>query len=266
MSLTTPDRTTGTALVMESIDKQFGGRDAPRVLDNVSLTASKGEFVSIVGPSGCGKTTLLRIIQGLDKPTAGSVTRGDATDQVGRMSYVFQRPTLLPWYDVRTNVALGPTMKAGREIYTNKSDRQEAVDALLELTGLSAYADYYPHQISGGMQQRVNVARALAVKPHVLLLDEPFSALDALTRERLQVDIATILSTLGTTAVLVTHDIRESVFMSDRVVVMGADPGHVRDTVVVDVDEARPRSAAFQHSSELATIERRIWTMLHTKS
>jgi NitT/TauT family transport system ATP-binding protein len=166
------------ALVIDAVTKSFGA-EVPPVLDKVSLQVRSGEFVAIVGPSGCGKTTLLRIIQGLETASSGAVT---STTGVGArrptMSFVFQRASLLPWYTVRKNVAFGVTLAAGKSIYASKAAKEAAVDELLELTGLSRYAQYYPAQISGGMQQRANVARALAVRPDVLLLDEPFSALD----------------------------------------------------------------------------------------
>ncbi|MDL5159673.1 ABC transporter ATP-binding protein [Actinomycetospora termitidis] len=249
------------ALVINGVDKTFGATDRPAVLQDVSLQLARGEFLAVVGPSGCGKTTLLRIIQGLETATSGTVELPSTTGAAPRLSYVFQRSSLLPWFSVRKNVAFGISLKAGRDVHGSKVARDRAVDELLELTGLSPYADYLPNQISGGMQQRVNVARALAVRPDVLLLDEPFSALDALTRERLQVDICAILENLGTTAVLVTHDIREAVFMADRVAIMSAHPGTVRQ--IVEIDEPRPRTVAFQHSPELAEVERSIWRRLH---
>lgn len=247
------------ALSIRGINKTFMA-DSP-VLSDVSLDVNHGEFVAIVGPSGCGKTTLLRIIQGLETATSGQVLTNSPKGGTPRMSYVFQRASLLPWYSVRDNVAFGVTLNSGKDIYASKSDRDQAIDELLELTGLTKYAGFYPHQISGGMQQRVNVARALAVRPDVLLLDEPFSALDALTREKLQIDVAEILSQLGTTGILVTHDIREAVFLSGRIVVLAAHPGRVREIVQIPFD--RPRTAEFQHSADLVKLERHIWQMLH---
>ncbi|QIK74730.1 ABC transporter ATP-binding protein [Nocardioides piscis] len=248
------------ALVIDNVDKVFDPAKQA-VLKSVSLSVQAGEFLAIVGPSGCGKTTLLRIIQGLDTATSGQVSLPTQSGKSPRLSYVFQRSSLLPWYTVRKNVAFGLSLRSGRDIYDSRSARDRAVDELLELTGLSQYADYLPSQISGGMQQRANVARALAVRPDVLLLDEPFSALDALTRERLQIDVASILSSIRTTAVLVTHDIRESVFMADRVAIMSAHPGMVKQ--IVDIDQPRPRTEEFQHSPQLAEIERFIWGCLH---
>lgn len=249
------------ALTIDSVTKSFGVGSTP-VLEGVNLAVGQGDFIAVVGPSGCGKTTLLRIIQGLETATSGDVTTAEHEGGTApRMSYVFQRASLLPWYSVRQNVSFGVTLTAGKHIYPTKARRDAAIDELLELTGLTRYAEYLPSQISGGMQQRVNLARALAVRPDVLLLDEPFSALDALTREKLQIDVAQILSALGTTAVLVTHDIREAVFLSDRVAIMAAHPGRIRE--FVEVDAARPRTVEFQHSTELAEWERDIWHKLH---
>jgi NitT/TauT family transport system ATP-binding protein len=253
--------TTDLAVHIDRVGKTFGAAGNPPVLSDVTLEVPRGEFVAIVGPSGCGKTTLLRIIQGLDHATSGRVNLAAAAPgRAARMSYVFQRATLLPWYSVRKNVAFGVDLAAGRRIHSATA-RAEAVDELLEMTGLSRYADYLPSEISGGMQQRANVARALAVRPDVLLLDEPFSALDALTRERLQVDVARILGELGTTAILVTHDIREAVFMADRVAVMAAHPGVIRR--IMPMDEPRPRTPEYQQSPELAEIQSSVWRELH---
>lgn len=254
-SVTTNDH----ALSVQNVHKTFGN-GAP-VLRDISITVDHQEFLTLVGPSGCGKTTLLRIIQGLEVASSGEVDTNASDGDTLRMSYVFQQASLLPWYTVRDNVAFGVTLRAGRNIYSSKKIRDEAVDELLELTGLSAYSTYYPDQISGGMQQRANVARALAVRPDVLLLDEPFSALDALTREKLQIDVARILEQVGTTGILVTHDIREAVFLSDRIVVLGAHPGRIQKIVPVPFE--RPRTAEFQHGPELARLEREIWEMLH---
>lgn len=246
-------------LSIVNVQKTFGSGDP--VLKDVNLQADTGQFLAIVGPSGCGKTTLLRIIQGLESASGGHVSISTHDGSSPRMSYVFQRASLLPWYTVRKNVAFGTTLASGKDIYATKAAREEAIDELLELTGLTKYEDFYPDQISGGMQQRVNVARALAVQPDVLLLDEPFSALDALTREKLQIDVAQILQTLGSTSILVTHDIREAVFFSDEIAVMSAHPGSIRE--IVEVPHSRPRTAEFQHSPELGKLERHIWQMLH---
>ncbi|HEY1703107.1 MAG TPA: ABC transporter ATP-binding protein [Trebonia sp.] len=232
-----------------------GGLDA---VAELNFTAAVGEFIAIVGPSGCGKTTVLRMIQGLETPTSGNVRVGGsgAADEVG---FVFQQPSLFPWWTVRDNVAFGLRLavRAGR---FPAAERDKRVTEMLALVGLEQFADYSPRQLSGGMQQRVNLARALAIEPRVLLLDEPFSAVDALNRERLQVTLSELLGQLGTTAIMVTHDIREAVFLGSRIVVMSARPGQV--TATFDVDVPRPRTTEFQRSTELAAIAQQVYGSL----
>jgi ABC-type nitrate/sulfonate/bicarbonate transport system ATPase subunit len=256
-------RTTAAADVvsLSHVSKHFvvRGRPVPAVRD-VTLKVAAGQTLSIVGPSGCGKTTLLRMIQGLEPVTSGEITisgePGDAVDA----GFVFQQPSLLPWFTVRRNVEFGLRLRARRRS-TSRAERESRVNGLLELVGLTAFADYHPYQLSGGMQQRVNLARALAVDPAVLLLDEPFSALDTLTRERLQLVLERSLAELGTTAVLVTHDIREAIFLGDRVVVMGGG-GVVRSDLAVD--EPRPRRDGFQHSTRITHTARDVYDLFET--
>lgn len=235
-----------------------------RVLDGVSMEVRPGEFISIVGPSGCGKTTLLRILQGLDDADTGEVRVAEALPGQGPTGFVFQRASLFPWRTVKRNVAFGldlGALKGEPNHPTSKKARRDRVDGLLTLTGLTEFADYYPSQISGGMQQRVNLARALAIQPPVLLMDEPFSALDAQTREKLQRDLQRVVAETATTTIFITHDIREAVFQADRVFVMAARPG--RFVKVYDIDEPRPRRAEFQQSDRLAELAREIWGLLH---
>ena len=245
-----------------NVTKEFvvDGRAIPALLD-VSLSVADGETLSVVGPSGCGKTTILRMIQGLESITRGQISingraAGDGAVDAG---FVFQQPSLLPWFTVRRNIEFGLRLKARRSAYTPVR-RDAVVDGLLDLVGLADFADYKPHQLSGGMQQRVNLARALAVEPAVLLLDEPFSALDTLTRERLQLVLGESLSQLGKTAVLVTHDIREAIMLGNRVVVMGNRPGVILEEIVIS--EPRPRTEEFQHSTRLATIAQDVYAVL----
>jgi ABC-type nitrate/sulfonate/bicarbonate transport system ATPase subunit len=235
-----------------------GGLDA---VSDVDFTAGAGEFIAIVGPSGCGKTTLLRMIQGLERPTGGHVrvTGAEPGSAGAEVGFVFQQPSLFPWWTVRQNVAFGLRL-AVRSGRFSPAERDRRVGEMLALVGLEQFADYSPRQLSGGMQQRVNLARALAIEPRVLLLDEPFSAVDALNRERLQVTLSALLGQLGTTAVMVTHDIREAVFLGSRVVVMSARPGRVTGTF--DVDVPRPRSTEFQRSTQLAEIARQVYGSL----
>jgi ABC-type nitrate/sulfonate/bicarbonate transport system ATPase subunit len=208
-------------------------------LTNVSLDIAEGEFISLIGASGCGKTTLLRMISGLIPASTGEIAiNGQRVDGVpDRIGFVFQEPALLPWRSVRDNLAFVLQRKG-----MSAEQIQTAIDDKLRLTGLLDFAGYYPQALSGGMQQRAGLARALVGDPDVLLMDEPLSALDAFTRRRLQEEIAGILSAIGTTTILVTHDVDEAVFFSDRIVVMGSSPGSVRE--IVNVPLGRPRHHA----------------------
>jgi len=206
-------------------------------LDGLDLRVAEREIVAIVGPNGCGKSTLLRVISGLLPPDRGGVLAFDSTvaGVDPRVGLVFQEPRLLPWRDVLTNVAF-PLELAG----VGREERQERARDALRLTGLEAFAEAYPDQLSGGMAQRAALARALAPEPDVLLLDEPFSALDAMTRERLDSELLSLWGLTGTTIVLVTHSISEAVFLSDRVLVMSQRPGRI--IADVPVEAPRPRS------------------------
>lgn len=208
-------------------------------LADVSLSAYAGEFVSLIGTSGCGKTTLLRMMSGLIPCDQGSIYLSGRPVQgvPPAVGFVFQEPALLPWRTVRDNLAFA--LKS-RQIERDEVERRIADK--LELTGLQEFAKYYPHMLSGGMQQRVGLARALVGNPDVLFMDEPLSALDALTRRRLQEDISDIVGRIRATTMLVTHDVDEAIFFSDRIVVMGAAPGSIRE--VIDVPLPRPRRHA----------------------
>jgi ABC-type nitrate/sulfonate/bicarbonate transport system ATPase subunit len=204
---------------IDRVLKRFSGDEEP-VLDHVSITVEKGELVALIGPSGCGKSTVLNIIAGLVKPTEGSV-RVDGGE--ARVSYVFQRPRLLPWRNVRRNVAFSL-----EQTRVSASERRRAVAAAIARVNLDGHEDKYPHQLSGGMQQRVALARGLAIEPSVLLLDEPFGSLDALTRSYMQEELLGIVRGSGTTALLVTHDIDEALLLADRVLVMSSRPGKIK--------------------------------------
>jgi len=212
------------------------GRHLP-VLDSVSFSVPSGEIVSIVGPNGSGKSTLLRVVAGLLRPDSGSVDiDGQLIDEADpRVGLVFQEPRLLPWRRALDNVSF-PLELAG----VNSRLRRQRGEQLLELVGLGAFGGAYPHQLSGGMRQRVAIARALARDPSVLLLDEPFSALDALTRERFNLELLKLWQQTGTTIVLVTHSIPEAVFLSDRVIVLSPRPARV--VAEVPISLPRPRS------------------------
>ncbi len=233
------------------------------VLDRVSLDVRPGEFISVVGPSGCGKTTLLRIIQGLEQHDSGEVLVDSQPPGKVATGFVFQRASLFPWRTVERNVAFGLDLAVLKDTPArppSRAERRERVAQLLQLTKLSDFVDYYPSQISGGMQQRVNLARALAIQPSVLLMDEPFSAVDAQTREKLQRDLQRVVAEIGTTTIFITHDIREAIFQADRVFVMATNPG--RFVKVYEIDEKHPRGAQFQQGDRVAELSREIWQLL----
>ena len=222
-------------IVLRDLGIAFGEGDSrTQVLHGLDLEVARGEFLAIVGASGVGKSTLLRILMGLAQPSEGTV-RIEAAPATGRtMAMVFQDARLLPWRRILSNVAFGL-----EKLSLSRAQRRERAGKALARVGLRDTAARFPHQLSGGQRQRVALARALAVEPAILLMDEPFSALDVSTREALQGDLARIHEETGTTIVFVTHDIDEAVFLADRVVALGGKPGEVKSTVVVDV--ARPR-------------------------
>ena len=222
---------------VDDVCKEFGtARDRIAVLRDVSLHIAPGQTVALLGPSGCGKSTLLRLIAGLDTPTSGSVTiDGEPVTGVDpRCSIVFQEPRLLPWKSIGANVRVG----------ARGSAHQDEVDAWLDLVGLAGFASYLPKQVSGGMAQRTALARALIGHPGVLLLDEPFAALDALTRMQMQDLLAEVTATLGTTALLVTHDVDEALYLADRVIVLGQRNEGIVDVIDVPLGHPRDRSDA----------------------
>jgi NitT/TauT family transport system ATP-binding protein len=210
-----------------------------KALDRLDLTVGDGEFVAVLGPSGCGKSTLLKIVSGLLKPSGGSVVLGGrpVTGPRPDVGIVFQQPTLLPWKTVLDNV-LVPIRALGRPAAAHRDKAME----LLRLTGLERFAGHYPNELSGGMQQRVAVARGLIHDPTLLLMDEPFAALDAMTRERMTAELQTIWMRTGKSVVFITHSIPEAVFLADRVLVLSERPGRLIETVAIDLP--RPRRAA----------------------
>jgi len=240
LSQTAAVATGGAAIAVDDLSMTFRGAQAVRALERVSLSIQPGEFVSLIGPSGCGKSTLLRLIGDLLPPTSGTITVNGKTPRQARLSreygIVFQQPVLYEWRTVMQNVQLPlEVMRVAR------SEQRERANALLELVGLAEFAQRYPWELSGGMQQRVSIARALSFRPSVLLMDEPFGALDEMTRERLNRELLNIWSETQTTIVFVTHSVAEAVFLSDRIVVMSPRPGRVE--VVLDVDLPRPRDS-----------------------
>jgi NitT/TauT family transport system ATP-binding protein len=219
------------------------------VLDGIDVEVRDGEFVALVGPSGCGKTTLLNVCSGWLTPSDGMV------DRPARLRMVFQQDGLFPWLTVRENILLG------LEQVTDRAERKRRSDALLDLIGLQAFASVYPHQLSGGMRQRVELARALGGDTPLLLMDEPFSSLDYLTRLKMRREVARILREQPRTVVLVTHDIEEAAQLADRVLVLSERPARVRDEIVLDV----PRPRDLTHPQVVAAVHR-ILTVLGIES
>ncbi len=249
LAATTPVNST-FGVAFHDVARRFGDR---RVLRDVSLTVRPGEVVAIIGASGCGKSTLLRIVAGLDTATDGQVAiDGTIVDGIDpRCAVGFQEPRLLPWRTVTANVALG--VRHG----TNRADSEARVARLLDLVGLSEFAGHRPREISGGMAQRASLARALARNPGVLLLDEPFGALDALTRLRMQDLLLHVHAAEPTTVLLVTHDVDEALQLADRIVLLGSEEGEEGATIreVVTVPGERPRDRG---SAELAELRARL--------
>jgi NitT/TauT family transport system ATP-binding protein len=237
----------GQVVRLSGVDKVVsrGGQPVTTALEGIDLTIQRGEFVSLIGPSGCGKSTLLRLIGDLVAPTRGEViVNGKSAEQARRdrdYGMVFQAPVLFEWRTVEDNVKL-PLEILGR----SSDDRAARAREMLDLVELGEFARHYPYQLSGGMQQRVAIARALSFEPAILLMDEPFGALDEMTRERMNSEVLRIWETTGTTIVFVTHSIPEAVFLSSRVVVMSARPGRITDVVTIDLP--RPRGEETRES------------------
>lgn len=230
-------------------------------LSDVSVSVEDGEFVAIVGPSGCGKTSLLNIVAGLLPYEEGRVeidgklVKGPGTDR----AVVFQHASLLPWRTVAGNVKYGMEMQRRFD----KATMQERVDRFVKMVGLNGFEKHYPSELSGGMQQRVNLARALAADPKVLLMDEPFAALDAQTREFMQSELLKIWSEARKTVVFITHQIDEAVYLADRVVVMSARPGRIKD--VFPIPFGRPRTLAIKREPQFLEITDAIWQLVEEK-
>lgn len=248
------NRVAPTEIIIKDLNVSFPDKDGGEpviALSNVNLEIKQGEFISLVGPSGCGKTTLLRTIADLQKATSGSITvRGQSPSDIRnkkKYGIVFQSPVLYEWRTVRRNVCM-PMELMG----IPKKDRTARVTKMLELVGLMEFGKKYPHELSGGMQQRVNIARALAIKPEILLMDEPFSALDEFTKEKLHEDVQRIWWKTNKTILFVTHNIQEAVFLSTRVVVLSPHPGRV--SAVIDIDLPRPRTLAIKDTPEFTAL------------
>ncbi|MET9272491.1 ABC transporter ATP-binding protein [Kribbella sp. NPDC003557] len=253
---------------LDGVGQVFDGREGRvTALEKIDLHVRGGEFVTLIGRSGCGKSTLLRLIAGLLPPTSGAVqVAGEPVTGPRRdVSFMFQRPALLPWRSVLSNVMLPVEIDKGPgKSSRNKAAYRDRAHQLLELVGLQGFERRLPHELSGGMQQRVSLCRSLIRDPQVMLMDEPFSALDALTRTELSAELQRIKMELSTTIVFVTHSIEEAVVLADRVVVLTPRPGRMRE--VVDIDIPRPRSLGQNaHLTEVAAISGRLHELLAEK-
>ncbi|MBY0383034.1 MAG: ABC transporter ATP-binding protein [Xanthobacteraceae bacterium] len=222
-----------SAIACHDVTKVYAG--GVNALGPVDLSVRRGEFVSLLGPSGCGKSTLLRIIAGLEQPTTGAVQVENRGPR--KMGFVFQEPTLMPWASVRANVALPLRLGPGPS-----AESEGAVDEVLARVGLSEFADAYPRELSGGMRMRASIARALVTDPDILLMDEPFAALDEITRFQLNDDLLALWARMRTTIVFVTHSVFESVYLSQRVIVMTSRPGRIASEFSIDARSSRDAS------------------------
>lgn len=231
--------------------------DKLEVLRDINLEIRSGEFVTVIGASGCGKTTLLRAMHGLVPPTVGEVrVDGDLVREPDRSrGFVLQHASLLPWRTVLGNVTFGMELDG-----TPRQDAEAKAKDLIELVGLAGFETHYPSEISGGMQQRVNLARAFAIEPDILFMDEPFAAVDAQTREVMQTELLRIWDVDRKTVVFVTHQLDEAVYLSDRVIVLGAKPGQVRQ--IVDIDLTRPRELNMKRTHGFIDFVDKIWKLI----
>ena len=239
-----------TEIKIENLSMKYpnkNGGEPVTALKNVNLDIKQGEFISLLGPSGCGKTTLLRIIADLLQPTEGKITvRGETPRDIRlkkKYGVVFQNPVLYDWRTIRRNICMPMEL-----MEMKKAERTKQVTKMLDLVGLQDFGKRYPYELSGGMQQRVGIARALAIDPEIRLMDEPFSALDEFTREKLHVDLLEIWRKTNKTVIFVTHNISEAVFLSDRVVVLSPHPGRV--STVIDINLPRPRDMESKQTTE----------------
>jgi NitT/TauT family transport system ATP-binding protein len=251
----------GPVLELRRLNKQIPrpGKDAFEIFDNINLSVREGEFVSIVGPSGCGKTTMLRVVNGLLPLSSGEILiDGKAADQVSDqllMGFVFQGASLLPWRTSLKNVLLGLEGRGH-----NNHEAEQIARKFLDLVGLNGFENHYPHELSGGMQQRVNLARALAVDPRILLMDEPFAALDAQTRSFMQLELLRIWAETKKTVIFVTHMIAEAVLLSDRVIVFSHRPGTIRSEFKIPLP--RPRDMDIKSDPQFLDLENQIWKQI----
>jgi NitT/TauT family transport system ATP-binding protein len=251
----------GESISIEAVEKIFPTRDGNLIhaLAETSLSIKPGEFVSVLGPSGCGKSTLLRLIAGLDQPTSGDVRLGsdivvEPSDKIG---IAFQQSVLMPWYTVEENIKLPAILQ--KRLTAAEIDTR--CDELLEIVKLPGLGKKYPNELSGGMQQRVAIARSLITSPSVILMDEPFAALDAITREHMNDELLSVWAVTGATVFFITHDIAEAVYMSDRVIVMSPRPGRV--VADISLDFPRPRGPLTRELPEFSHLLNEIRSLIN---
>jgi NitT/TauT family transport system ATP-binding protein len=239
------------------IKNHLGKGEALKVLEGFNLDINEGEFLSLLGPSGCGKSTFLNILAGLDDYDAGEILIDQKPLQKRSFDrgFVFQSYALLPWRTVIKNLEVGLEIRG-----IPRAERQKIAHHYLELVGLAAFTNQYPHQLSGGMRQRVAIARVLAYKPDLLLMDEPFAALDAQTRETLQIELLRIWEADKKTILFVTHSIDEAILLSDRVAFLTNRPGYIKE--IINIDLPRPRTEEIRNSLEFARIRKNLWGLL----
>ena len=252
----------GAEIVLRGVSKRFKARNRETLaLTDIDLAIRKQEFVTLLGQSGCGKTTMLRILAGLTQPTTGEVTiagrplwRGERRDDdaLRKLGLVFQDANLFPWYTVEENIALPLLLRK-----VDKSERRRRARELGELVGLQGFEKALPRELSGGMRQRVAIARALSYNPEILLMDEPFGALDAMTRDKMNMELQRIAEATGATVVFVTHSIAEAVFLANRVVLLSARPGRIRSITEVDAPRPRPLEATADAGFQQKVLELR---------
>lgn len=255
-----PDASVQAKLRVERLSHEFAGPSPDhrlRVLENVDFSARPGEFIALVGPSGCGKSTLLSLLDGLLRPASGRVLMDgrEVTGPGADRALVFQAASLFPWRTILRNIAYGLEIQG-----VGRRRAHERAIEMIELVGLKGFEQFYPYSISGGMAQRVNLARALAVDPDILLMDEPFAALDAQTREVMQEELLQIWLRAKKTVLFITHQINEAIYLSDRVIVFSARPGRVKQTLPVAIE--RPRKLVVKRDPRFHQLEDDVWNLI----